>query len=234
MNTLMNTESVIRRILSVFFPDRCPYCKTIITPPDTECSECRKNLYSYHHSVLLPCGVICTAAFYYDINNSARRALLDMKFRGAKFNARSLGKALANAVSAQFSDVSADVITCTPMSRDRLKARGFNQAELLARELSNELDIPFDNLLGRKNGARIQHDLSYEERLNNKDLRFYIPDQHKVEGKSIILVDDIVTSGMTMSGCCTLLNSAGAESVNCACVLTAGSYNKTIEIKHSE
>lgn len=213
----------VKRLLSLFFPDRCPYCRAVIRSPLTECEDCAVDLYSSIHLVDLPDGRICAAPFFYQ--SAHRRAVLDLKFKGRKFNAESLGKAVAAAYIGIFPEGNAEVVSCIPMSRDRLRVRGFNQSELIAKRTAAELGLPFEALLGRENGAKIQHDLSYEERLANTDLRFIVKDAERISGRTILLIDDIVTSGMTMSECARLLRQAGAKKVICACAATAGGHN---------
>lgn len=222
----------IRRLLSLFFPDRCPYCRTVIRHPLTECEDCAVHLYSGIHYVSLRCGNICAAPFLYQ--SAYRKAVLDLKFKGRIFNAESLGKAVAASTVSIFPDDRTQVVTCIPMSRDRLRRRGYNQSELIAKRAAAELGLPYERLLYRENGAKIQHDLSFEERLANTDLRFGVIDPGRIQGRRILLIDDIVTSGMTMSECCRLLSEAGAEKVICACAATAGGHNEILFNERSE
>lgn len=215
---------IVRRFLAVFFPDRCPYCKKIIHYPMTECEECLSGLYTESRMFSVFGDIPCAAAFPYD--DPFRRAVLDMKFKGRKFNSESLGKAITAAVYPFVVRFHPDVVCCVPMSRDRLRVRGYNQSELLARIIAKELEIPFCRLLDRKNGAKIQHELTMEERLANNDLRFFLKEPDVVKGKTILLIDDIITSGMTVSECARILRNAGAEKVICACAAVAGSHEE--------
>ena len=213
---------MINRILSIFFPNRCPYCGELLSYPETECDSCRSQLYPQPMLFTVLSGSLCATAFIYE--DPFRQAVLDMKFKGIKFNCESLGKVLTAACSELVTEFRPEIITSVPMSRDRLAIRGYNQSELLAKVAARELSLPYIRLLDRKNGARIQHELTMEQRLANHDLRFFLKEKEAIRGKTILLIDDIVTSGMTISECCRILEDGGAEKVICACIAAAGDH----------
>lgn len=100
-----------------------------------------------------------------------------------------------------------------PLYPRRKRWRGFNQAELLARDLSKRFKHPFVDLLVRKKATRPQVELASEARKKNVLGAFALrPSQHP-KGKSYILVDDVFTTGATMSECAKVLKRAGADEV---------------------
>lgn len=214
----------MNRILSIFFPHKCPYCDKILKYDMTECLVCRAEFPKVPRIEPLPTGEICVAPFTY--NGVIRKAISEYKFKGKRFNSHSLAGAVASTIkNVYYKDMSFEVITCVPMSKERKKDRGFNQAELIARYAAEILDKPFEELLYRDDGAAVQHEMTYEQRISNADDTFHIKDPEKVKGKKLLLIDDVMTTGTTLSKCSALLKESGAERVFCASVAIAKGYS---------
>jgi ComF family protein len=107
-----------------------------------------------------------------------------------------------------------DIVMPVPLHRKRLRQRGFNQALLLSHGVSNAFKIPLsvDNLV-RNRFTRPQVELSGEERIKNVEGAFAIRRPGEVEDKSVLLVDDVFTSGATMNECAAALKQSGAARV---------------------
>jgi competence protein ComFC len=101
-----------------------------------------------------------------------------------------------------------------PLSKKKLKRRGFNQSEEIAKELSKNLGIPVssDALIKEKETSP-QMELSKEERAENIKGVFDVNNQEKIRGKKILLVDDVYTTGATMEECARVLKQSGAKEV---------------------
>ena len=100
------------------------------------------------------------------------------------------------------------------MSRRRLRKRGYDQARLLAEELSEILHLPAEKLLEKRVDTKPQSGTgSAEKRRANAAGVYACPDADKVRGKHILLVDDIVTTGATLCECAKVLRSAGAAEI---------------------
>lgn len=107
-----------------------------------------------------------------------------------------------------------DVITCVPISKERLKDRGFNQAQILAEKLSNKINIIFDgNIIKRIVNTESQTHLTKIERANNLSKAFEVCDNKDLKGKNILIVDDVITTGATMNEIAKLLKNKGANKV---------------------
>lgn len=202
-------------LLEMIFPPKCPYCSCTLTDNMTECSSCRSEYPTKPRVEYTLSGDICTAPFTYE--GVIADALKDYKFRGRLFNAKSFSAAIVSALKMTGTDISeADVITCVPMTKGRRKKRGFNQAEILAKRTAPLIGKPFRNLLRRDVESVYQHYLENEERkIQNKNYYSCISID-EVKGKKILLIDDIMTSGATLSSCCGVLKDNGAKSVICA------------------
>lgn len=106
------------------------------------------------------------------------------------------------------------ILTPVPLEKRRLRWRGFNQAEEIAKKLSEFLEIPLVNdILIKKRETLPQVKLSNEERKENVSKAFYCRNQEKIKGKNILLVDDIYTTGSTMREAAKVLKTSGAKKI---------------------
>ncbi len=204
----------MNRLLSLIFPQKCPYCGKTIGYSLTECEACRESFPDKPFTRITNTGVKCSAPFLYE--DKVKNAIIQLKFHRVVFNAGSLSAAVARTVCDIYGDHIPELVTCVPMSRDRLKKRGFNQSELLAEKTAALLGKSFVRTMKRDNGAEIQHELTREERINLIDRTYHIIDPSIVRGKEILLIDDIMTTGTTLLRCCEVLMDCGAEKVICA------------------
>jgi ComF family protein len=111
-----------------------------------------------------------------------------------------------------------------PLHKHRLRNRGFNQAELLARQLSFVTGVKKVNAMSRKVYTRPQQTLGRQERLNNVKNAFRV-NTKMIRGKNVVLVDDVCTSGATLIECSEELLKAGASSVAAITVARAVFFN---------
>jgi competence protein ComFC len=112
-----------------------------------------------------------------------------------------------------------DIIISIPLHKSKERTRGFNQAHLIARELSKEIKVLENSqLLTRIKNTKSQSKLDKNDRILNVKDAFQIKDEKKVEGKTLLLIDDIATTGATMGECSKSLLEAGAKEVICAVI----------------
>lgn len=134
-----------------------------------------------------------------------------LKYRNLRAAAPELGRLLASYLESN--PVPGDVLMPVPLHRWRHHQRGYNQAELLARELSGLAGIPVElHTLRRGRNTPPQVSLkSHEERRSNIQGAFQCT--RRVDGQRVLLVDDVATTGSTLSACAAVLKAAGARSV---------------------
>ncbi len=127
---------------------------------------------------------------------------------------RSLGHSLATWMADAVAELRVHVIMPVPLHRSRLHYRGFNQALLLARGVADRFSLPlcYDNLY-RSRPTRPQVELSGMDRVRNVAGAFGLFRPLQVAGKSVLLVDDVFTTGATMNECARVLKEAGATEV---------------------
>ena len=213
------TFKMIERIISVIFPNRCPYCNKIIGSGLTECEDCFKELCKTPKISHTDAGIICISPFFYD--SKVRQSILKYKFRGVAFNARSYAKAMCSAVESAGIKDDFDIITFVPLSKSRERERGFNQSRKVAEIVADCLNKPCRALLEKTKNNKNQHDLNLIERRENVKGVYSVCKNEDVKGMRILLIDDIVTTGNTMSECCNVLKDNGAENVICMSIATA-------------
>lgn len=112
------------------------------------------------------------------------------------------------------SGITADLIIPIPLHNERLRARGFNQSELIANEFAKKLNMESsNNILVRIKNTPKQSLLSMEERKNNMENAFEVVSKDSIKGKTILIIDDVYTTGATIDECAKVLKKAKAKEV---------------------
>jgi ComF family protein len=133
---------------------------------------------------------------------------------GRKQLALHMGHMMAQRVKEEERYGKLDLIIPVPITLSNLKERGFNQTELLGRQIGRELRVKMDpDVIIRIKETPSQRELSREEREINLLCAFQVKDPAKVNGKNILLVDDVYTTGSTGRECTRVLLEAGARQV---------------------
>ena len=142
-----------------------------------------------------------------------KKSLYDFKYKNKREYAKAYGEELVNNLKYEILAWNADVIMPVPLHKSKLRHRGYNQAELIARELSRRLEIPMDSkILKRTRKTRAQKELNDSDRKKNVKNAFIV-DKSIVKYKKVILVDDIYTTGSTIDSCAKVLKEKGVEKV---------------------
>jgi ComF family protein len=147
-----------------------------------------------------------TALFRFEKGSAYQSLLHDLKYRGNRKAGLYLGRLLGQALKhTSFSDC--DLIIPVPLHRHRLKQRGYNQSEIIARGISEITGIPVENhLIGRKKNVRSQTTMNRQERFENMATAFSLCDYHPdLNEKKILIIDDIITTGATLEACSQVL-----------------------------
>ncbi|MBO5938917.1 MAG: ComF family protein [Clostridia bacterium] len=140
--------------------------------------------------------------------------------RISEFVASELSAAVEEEICAcGFSERRQDVVIVNlPRGRRAKTLYGFDQSALICRALSEKTGIAYVEAIGRRRGGREQKTLTGARRFVNVKGLFYVRDERAIAGKCILLVDDIVTTGASMSGCVKLLAQAGAKEILAFCI----------------
>lgn len=200
------------RALELLFPPRCALCGRVGVRG--LCPKCESTLPLCRTPLHVRKGIgTCVAPLRYD---GTREALLAYKFSGGRSRCAGFGEILAQCVSEQLGG-EFDVVSFVPVSEKRRRERGYDQSELLAREVCRIWGVEPKRLLRKVKNNRAQSSLSSrEERAKNVVGAYEAVAPEKIAGARILLIDDILTTGATLSECARVLREAGAERVLCA------------------
>lgn len=218
----MKASNIAAFIADLFFPNRCPICREFIAWDDFICDKCSSCLTPFPDGVCQKCGkvkCICNSekvycdrsfvCFYYE--GLAREGILSLK-DGHKEFGYYLGKLLGERISV--SGLDADCVIPVPMSDKKRRTRGYNQAEVIARQIADINRIPlFNNIIFKKDSAE-QHTLSRTERMKN--VSGFYGGSALLYNKKLILCDDVITTGATVNRCAGILKEMGAAEVYAA------------------
>lgn len=229
MRVLTSRRRIHISLLEFLFPPRCSICNVILSPgsPICLCRQCAAEMDYFNNNInhlYLPddykiyCdGIICVGRYC----SSLKKSIKKFKFSNRPSYYRTFGKLLALKVqnTPQLGEI--DIIIPVPMHKNRQRQRGYNQAELIAGFTAGQLGIKSENhVLIKTVETKTQSLLSKSQRLSNLEGSFKVNLQKRIEGRSILLVDDIVTTGSTINQCCKALKLAGAERVIAGVIAT--------------
>lgn len=235
------------KLFRFFLPPQCPCCEKFleegqrgicpdclseihwIEPPF--CSVCGTPFVSVEGENH-PCGPCLTKKKYFTMvralgsyEGSLQEAIHRWKYEGKTYLTPFFGEWMAKGLNRYWDANLFDFLIPVPLHRQRLRERGFNQALLLAKELSRRTGIPYRKRLLQKGRPTLpQVNLSGVEREKGVRGSFHIIGRKKLEGKSILLIDDVYTTGATVNECSKVLLAGGAERVD---VLTLAHTLKT-------
>ena len=199
-------------LLDLLYPSRCVFCRRLTQRGALICPLCRNGLPETKGNACqhFPHLRLCASPLFYV--GSVRASLLRYKFGGASHYARLYGEYLAKCVDEN--KISCDSITWAPVSRKRLRERGYDQSELLAKAIAARLRIPCVRMLEKVRDTKAQSLLKdFRQRQENVKGVYHCFDPDAVIGKHVLLIDDIVTTGSTLTECASVLKAAGAASV---------------------
>ena len=191
----------IHQLLDLFFPPKCPFCGKVLDHAGI-CPACEKALpWTEEGAGLreLPGGLQCAAPLWYE--GKVREGLLRFKFQGARAAAGPLGELVARCAAERFSGAF-DVVTWVPVSRRRLRSRGYDQARLLAESACRLWEVRPEQLLQKITDNPAQSGLTEEAARRANVLGVYeAAEPERIQGYRILLVDDICTTGATLAEC---------------------------------
>lgn len=219
----MKPVRIASRLFALLYPQRCVFCERVIAPDEDCCPACEETVPKAYALSRLPIrdrAVYCVTPYAY--HAVVRSALIRFKFYGKQSYARFFSHQIVAALQETGLIGRFSVVTAVPLSRGRLRERGYNQSVLLAREVARLLEIPYEKTLKKPEENLPQHNLTADRRRRNV-LGVYRPEARvKAEGKRYLLVDDILTTGETLAECTRCLFRMGAGGVVCAAVAKAG------------
>lgn len=227
----MNLRRILNGVADILYPPCCPICGKIENTGNA-CIDCRNILPYVSSARCLKCGKelesgngeYCAdcikkkhlfeygvAVFSYD--DAVKTSMYNFKYKNRRVYASYYAWEIKRIYGNVIAHMGVDVIVPVPMYEFKKKVRGYNQAELIATELSVLTGIPSDaSYLMRTRDTVPQKELSDEGRVANVKNAFQIQD-NGVKYKKVLLVDDIYTTGITMDECTRVLKERGVQEV---------------------
>lgn len=201
-------------ILDIIYPQVCGICDQI-NKKDL-CKKCEIRIKPYQINSI---EKVKDKYFDYQIKilkyeGIVRSKIIDYKFNDKSYLYKTFGKIILNNEKIYSFLKKYDIIVCVPMHIKKKLLRGYNQSELIAKEIAKQLQIEkqFGNLIKIKNTKKQSTLTKKQRKINVKDA-FTIKNAEKVKNKNVILFDDIYTTGNTVNECSKMLKQAGSNSV---------------------
>lgn len=162
-----------------------------------------------------------TAQYYFSRNSIVQRLLHRLKYKGDKQTGLELGRLMGRGLlsSGRFC---VDALVPLPLHIAREKKRGYNQATVLCEGISETMSLPvWDDVIMRRSATGTQTHHGRIERWDNMKDRFALTDQGRIEGRHVLLVDDVITTGATLEACGSVLMNEGRTHVSIAALCYA-------------
>lgn len=163
------------------------------------CNKCGKPIYD-ESDYCIECG---NNKRYFNVGYSPLiykdetvKLISRFKFKNAAYLGKYLSAFMLEEIKKR--NIKADVIAYVPSDKNTIKTRGYNQAKILATYISDALNIKISHNILRKSSKRVQHTLIGKERRLNLEKLFYIEDKTDFKGKTVLLIDDVLTTGATL------------------------------------
>jgi len=242
----MGTWDNIRTLASdMLFPRRCPLCGTLLRPNERMCGKCSDGVVHIHPPTCPKCArpiydcvcrrgdeyvfERCVAPFAY--TKAIRGGIHRLKFSKISDSAEFFALFMTSAVRREYRNIRFDMVLCVPMHPSDIHKRGYNQADLIAKSVAERLSLPYHKrALTKTMKTEAQRTLPRADRRSNVAGVFAVPVPHLVAGKTILLCDDIITTGATLEACTHALLGAGARAVYCVtAAAVVGSEERSIK-----
>jgi ComF family protein len=221
-----NLSTYWRDFVDLLFPRCCEACERVLVGNETViCTDCRATLPRMESDSTLQASLAAKFVGYRDIKGvysylafrkkgRVQNLLHALKYKGRQEVGVLLGKMTANELAAIGRFPPADLIVSVPLHKDRLLERGYNQSDAFARGLSEATNIPWSGeVLRRIRYTQSQTGKSKTERRKNVEGIFEAVEKDRVVGKSILLVDDVLTTGATLEASAEALIQGGCTTI---------------------
>lgn len=220
------------KVLNFIYPAKCGFCNELTGTNSFICDNCKHRMKQKYTNRCRYCGKIAfenevcyeceikkiyyeRLIFFSEYTQEFKEKIHLYKFFDKKFYYNFFEELIYD----RLFDIEADIIIPVPVSKKRLKERGYNQAGLIGKKLAKDLNIEYnDEILVKVKNSEKQSMQSFRKRQKAVKKLFKIADILKVEGRRVILIDDVFTTGATANECSRILMEAGAKSVTVAVI----------------
>lgn len=229
-------KKLIKDFFSLIFPDNCYGCQGVLLQGEHKiCTTCRGNLSFTNYHKLNPTDNPVTQKFFGKIpilyglsflqfakDGKVQRLLHHIKYKNEPELAEMLGNWYGSELFENSFTEKFDLILPVPLHPKKLKIRGYNQSDYFGKGLSNQLQVPFhDNILLRNTHSSSQTKKSRYERWQNVNTIFDISERFDIKDKSVLIVDDVITTGATLEACAIALFEKDVKSISVGTIAIA-------------
>lgn len=231
--------------MKLLFPSHCAFCGTVTTEQSGICPDCSTELPFIEGEVCSLCGrkkndcyrkgksryyTACASALYY--GNTSRYGIFRIKDYRKFGGLNTIARLISATVRERFDGIGFDFMTAVPMTAREIRKRGFNQSELLGKLIAKNIGVEFRRgILSKIYETKPQKVLKSFERKGNISGVFHISCPDEVKDKTILLFDDIITTGATVDECSKMLILYGAKEVYVCSLLLTDSKKKKYWVK---
>lgn len=216
---LTNLKLILKKFLDLIYPLNCVICKKKLNFDDGSylCPDCYDKIIKNRPPFCAKCD--CSPLYFErawavgKYTGIIKDLIHLFKYRRQQYLAKPLGKLMIDFINTNLNWQTIDTLVPVPLHPKKLRRREFNQAELLAKEINREIPVPIINALIRIKQTSSQTTLPPEKRFSNIAGVFKIRDTKEVTQKSILLIDDVLTSGATANECSRVLKQEGAKRI---------------------
>ena len=201
---------ILEKILEYIFIPTCGICNEL--EGGYLCKECEKLLRSYEISNIKNDNIqMMNISKYEDL---IRKLILQFKFNNKSYLYKTFCEFIVKNKKIFDFIKSYDIIIPVPMHRKKLKLRGYNQSELIAREIAKKAKIDIDtNILIKIKNNKVQSTLDKKEREENTKNVYKLINQEKIYNKNVLIFDDIFTTGATINSCINEIRKAKVKKI---------------------
>ncbi len=235
---------LIKVIEKIFFPQKCAVCGKLLKINEEDCLCCGSEEQRLPTDCCIHCGSVkeecccqssvtaplphITGAYHYA--GLIRNKLLNYKFAGRTQLYKFFGDVVSERVAVVFAKTDFDVVTFVPSSEKALRDKDANHCRLISERVSKKLFTDHEELLVKIKDTPKQHRLTAKERMTNVKGSVAVKKNAHIKGRTVLLCDDIKTTGATLKECTDVLLAAGAKDVYCATVAVAGNLTPDREL----
>ena len=206
--------SPLNDIFNLFYPELCVICEnSLVKGEKIICISCLSDLpvtnfckiknnsveTSFYGRIPI---IEATSLFYYQKKGKVQKLIHQLKYKGNQEIGSVLGDWLGENMVLSERFKKPDCIIAVPLHPNKMQKRGYNQVTTFGQSLSKKLGIPIiENVLIKVSGSQTQTQKNRFERSTNVNEKFELVDKEVLNGKHILLIDDIITTGATLEAC---------------------------------
>tara|TARA_B100000508_G_scaffold141074_1_gene145952 strand:+ start:9524 stop:10204 length:681 start_codon:yes stop_codon:yes gene_type:complete len=217
---------VLKEIISLIYPHVCLSCAEPLRKYDQNiCLKCKSHLPKTKFSQRIENPVVkllwgkahiehASSAFYFKKGNRIQKLMHQLKYKGKKELGEELGALMARELKCSTIYNKIDAIIPLPLHKSKLRLRGYNQCDPIAKGLSEQLRVDvLNHSVKRKHANTSQTNKGHYERHKNVENIFEVCNPKELNGRNILLIDDVITTGSTIAACARAINKISSAKV---------------------